>query len=183
MMKIKKKHIIIISATILLVGIGCFGIYAMTAGPNPAKQTSDEIFKYVSSEKFQTLERDKQRDYLRTSMQTRMNNNAATYAKLPLAEKPAYLDKVIDEMGTEMQRFSQLRQSGRDPNSTLARREPGPDDQQRAQQWQERRRQMSSPAGQRSRMESVSPEVSDFRKAIRERMRERGIGFGQGRGR
>ena len=178
MMKIKKRQAVIISAAVVAAAVSSFAVYSITSGPNPAKQSTEEITEYVSSEKFQNLERDERHDYFRTAMNSRTNAHAAAYAKLPVEEKPAYLDKVIDEMGTQRQQFSQLRRSRRDPNATARRREMGGDDEQRQQQ----RRQMRSPEGQRARMESVSPEVRDFRRAIRQRMRQRGIRRGRGRG-
>jgi hypothetical protein len=128
-----------------------------------------------------------------------MTSRAKEYFELPVEERVVYLDKVIDEMQSRRSEFrARRREFGGRREGRGERRREGEGRGERARfrrdgrdgrggqgrpRWRAGRRgRRWSPERRRARREFVDPRTrairAKFRKALRRRMRERGIQFG-----
>lgn len=182
----KRLIVILVGSCVVLASAGVF-TYAMwpVTAPDPVTQTRGQAVKYLASKEFSKLDPEKKQEYfdaawedrnywqrprdanltdeetknlrknIRPLFRRRMEQRLDKYFELPPAERTAYLDEVIDRI---QQRWS------RDPNR--ARRSG-------------RRRGRFTPGRVRGMIERTTPEqrakFDEFRKAMRKRMRERGV--------
>ncbi|MCK4752168.1 MAG: hypothetical protein KAS75_01885 [Planctomycetes bacterium] len=153
-----KNKILIISATILIVGSGSLAMLAKNrkgAIPKINIEEPNQIAEYFQSDEFRNLDPNARRVTARSVIRQIMTDSAEKYAQLPTEERIAYLDKVIDSMEGR-------RQEGRSREDRSDRR----------RRWRNRK-----PEDMRERRESIDPEtrekMSAFRRALRQRWRER----------
>lgn len=192
--------------TITVLGISAVLAGAVWAGlalfqePTPvAKSVADtplEVAQYMASEGFSKLSAEQKKEYfhkagekfdmgsyfsvrdqlteeqrrtlrqnMRPMFHNMMEDRVNKYFELPQEQREAYLDEMIDRM-QEMRRNHQANRRNRDAN----------------QSGQQRRRGIS-PERFKNRIEKSSPEDRakrvEFMKAMRERMKKRGISFGR----
>lgn len=182
-----KKNKTILTATALVIAMTVAVTLAVRhySKPNFAKMTPQQIRRYFDSNEFRDANEDKRREafeQMRDVMETRMVNQANEYAALSADQKTVYLDKIIDEMEARRAEFLAReandvnRPDVNDPNRFgFGRR--GPNMGQRPRVNPERRRERSSRVSADSMVKMMQ-----FRQDMMNRMQERGIQMGPGRG-
>jgi hypothetical protein len=190
----KKSKTILIAAIVLATGTAiavpiAFKYYSK---PDFAKMTQQQIRQYLDSNEFRDANEDKRRETFQQigeAMQARAEAQANEYFSLPDAQKTAYLDKIIDDRQARRAEF--LARDGNDANGPPDPnrfRRFGPRDpnfmQRQGQQARQFRR--PEPSRMRERSERIGTDtrikMAQFRQDIMNRMQERGIPMGPGRG-
>ena len=196
-MKVSRKSIIIVSVAALSVAAASI-IWLVARRPRVpdfSDKAPEQIAEYLRSEEFRNLDRDARRASAREAMFQMMTGRAKEYCELPVEERVAYLDKVIETMQSRRREFESRRREfeaqreGSDPGrrefeaqGEQVQSRFGARDGSQRQRWQGRwRGQRRSPERMRARTEFRDPKVraqmAKFREAIRERMMEQGIDF------
>jgi hypothetical protein len=188
----KKNKTILIAAIVLAAGIAIAVPIAVKhySKPDFAKMNRQQIREYFDSNQFRDANEDKRREIraqMGEAMQARMEAQANEYFALSSDQKTVYLDKIIDEMQARRAEFlardansppdpNRFRRFGpRDPNSP--RRQQGQQGRQFRMPEPSRKREMSSRMSADSRVK-----MDQFRRDMQDRMQERGIQMGPGRG-
>jgi hypothetical protein len=188
----QKNKIILIAAIVLATGIVIAVPITVKhySKPDFAKMNPQQIRQYFDSNQFRDANEDKRReirDEIGEAMRIRMETQANEYAALvDNTEKTAYLDKIIDDMQARRAEFAARDANGPpDPNRY---RRFGPRDpnfmQRQGQQGRQFRR--PEPSRMRERSERISADtrvkMNQFRRDLANRMQERGVQMGPGRG-
>lgn len=169
-MTTQNKWIITVCAIIAVFATGATAYYYLKPRvPDPAKMSSEQMFKYVQSQDFNNLKPEQRFAFFRNMADARTQE----YFKTPPQDRDKYLDKVIDDMQKYIPLFMQ-QQRGRDPNGM----------RQMAQRFRN-----ANPEQRRAFRETMDPvKMSmqrEFGAALFKRAMERGItmgGFGRGFG-
>jgi len=170
--------------------------------------SADSIASYCRSDEFTNLDPNTRRATVREDMGEMMIVRVREYFELPVEQRTAYLDKIIDARESRGREFGFGRRqfAGRGGRREFRRGEPGgrdggessrvdarnssgrrrpdriaaPDRRRRGPGQGGRRGRRPSPERMRARMERHDPvtraQMAKFREALRERMRQRGIG-------
>lgn len=120
-MKLNKKTIIVIASAAIGVSVVSFAFVKVVGDgslPNAAKQTRQEAWEFISSDKFRRLESEQRREYMRSMFDARREQGEQTameFFHTPDDMKNVFLDEQIKEM---MQRREEMRgfRRGLDPN-------------------------------------------------------------------
>jgi hypothetical protein len=192
----KNKTIIIVAAVVIAMAITVTMAVRHYSTPDFAKMTPQQIRQFVDSNQFRDANDDKRqemRDQIGEAMLTRAISQANEYAALKNEdEKTVYLDKVIDEMQARRAEFLARRDANDangppDPNRfrRFGPRDPNAPRRQMGQQ-QARQPRQPNPSRMRERSSRVSADdrvkMAQFRQDMQNRMQERGIQVGGGRG-
>ncbi len=164
-MKIGRKSIIIVSVAGLSVAAASI-VWLVARRPsvtNFSDKSPEQIAEYLRSDEFRNLDRDTRRTSAREAMGQMMTSTAKEYCELPVKERIAYLDKVIETMQSRRREFESRRREfeGRRESSEPGR--PG-------------RREFE---GSREGSESMRREFEARREQVLSRF---GAGDGRGRG-
>ncbi|MGD1043601.1 MAG: hypothetical protein ABR913_11175 [Sedimentisphaerales bacterium] len=190
----KKSKTILIAAIVLAAGVAIAVPIAIKhySKPDFTKMAPRQIREYFDSNQFRDANEDKRREIreqMGEAMQARMTAQANEYFSLPDAQKTAYLDKIIDDMQARRAEF--LARDANDANGPpdpnrfrrFGPRDPNSPRRQQALQQQFRR---PEPSRMRERSERISADtrvkMAQFRRDLQNRMQERGIQMGPGRG-
>ncbi len=177
-MKLKKKTVIIIALLAIAVSAAAGAIFwrSRLASNNPSKKSPEQLRTYLSSEKFRNLDEETRRKQFASLFRSRMLRPVKEYYALPEDQRTAYLDKTIDEM---QERFKQFRDNP--PRSRPRRADPND------RTARDRLQQMRNPENMRARSDYIDAEsrarMRQFRRDMRNRMRQRGINMPGRRGR
>ncbi|MBN1456352.1 MAG: hypothetical protein JW912_00690 [Sedimentisphaerales bacterium] len=210
-MKLKKKTFIVIAGAVIGVSAAGFSIIKFTGGgsmPNAARQTRQESWEFITSDKFRELEPEQRREYMRSMFGARREQSEQTameFFHTPDDMKNVFLDEQIRQMQQRREEMTEFRR-GLDPNDFgrmgfggrggfgrggfgggPGRGEDGQGqrgemtDEQRAER-ERAMRERSSQENQRVRSESSDPAVRImsrmYRQALRQRMMETGQSMG-----
>jgi hypothetical protein len=191
----KKNKTILIVAIILAAGIAIAVPIAVKhySKPDFTKMSPRQIREYFDSNQFRDANEDKRqeiREQMGEAMMARMTAQANEYAALSSDQKTVYLDKIIDDMQARRVEFL-----ARDANDANGPPDPnrfrrfGPRDpnfMRRQQGQQARQFRRPEPSRMRERSERISTDsrikMAQFRQDLQNRMQERGIQMGPGRG-
>ena len=201
-MRVSRKPIIIVSVAALSMAAAST-IWLVARRPRVSDfsdKNPEQIAEYLRSEEFRNLDRDARRASAREAMFQMMTGRAKEYCELPVEERVAYIDKVIETMqsrrsefearrrefegrreGSEPGRFWRREFEGRREGSDPGRREFeargeqvqsrfGAQDGSQRQRWRGGRR---SPERMRARTEFADPKVRAQMAKFREAIRER----------
>ena len=189
-MKVKLNKMLIIILIAAAVCVGAASSLWMIYGKDEvvldlSGKEPNEIAEILASDDFANLSREQRRDTMQQMMDTRIEE----YFSLPAEEQTAYLDKSIDEMqavrsafraGGGMRRFGS--DGGRDRQERNQTAEAGGQRQGSPDRARMRRGWWRNPEMRRARREFRDPrrraQRIKFFRAMRERMRERGMDFG-----
>ena len=184
-MKVNKRTIIIAAiASVCLAGASATVIVLRhkPSIPEPVNQTGEQLREFIKSDEFRNLQRRQQRRYIRRAMGVQMVKRAETYHQLPREKRIEYLDKTIDTMQKRREEFRSIRQqlrSQRMQSESQDQRNTADANSRRAWQQRSSRRRGFNIENMRARRESVDPkrraQMSKFRRALRDRMQQRGI--------
>jgi hypothetical protein len=186
----KNKTILIVA---LVVGTAITATLAVRhySKPDFAKMSPQQRREYFDSNEFRDSNEDKKREIreqMGEAMQARMEAQANEYFALSSDQKTVYLDKIIDEMQTRRAEFL-ARDANGPPDPNRFRRfgpadanrprfgQGGPNMRQRPRANPERRRERSSRMSADTRVK-----MDQFRRDMMNRMQERGVQIGPGRG-
>ena len=106
-MKVSRKSIIIVSVAALSVAAASI-VWLIIRRPsvtNFSNKSPEQIAEYLRSEEFRNLDRDTRRASAREAMGQMMTSQAKEYCELPMEERVAYLDKVIETMQSRRREF------------------------------------------------------------------------------
>lgn len=182
----KNNKTILIAAIVLAAGIAIAVPIAVKhySKPDLAKMPPREVREHSDSNQFRDANGNKRREMReQTGEATRANmeTQANEYTALPDAQKTIYLDKIIDDMeARRAERPARDTNGLPDPNRfrRLAPRDPNSMRQQMARRPEPTRtREMSSRMSNDTRVK-----MTQFRRDLMNRMRERGIQEGPGPG-
>jgi hypothetical protein len=191
----KKNKTILIAALVLAAGIAIAVPIAVKhySKPDFTKMSPRQIREYFDSNQFRDANEDKRREIreqMGEAMQARMEAQANEYFALSSDQKTVYLDKIIDDMQARRAEFM-----ARDANDANGPPDPnrfrrfGPRDpnfMRRQKGQQGRQFRMPEPSRMRERSERISADtrvkMNQFRRDMQDRMQERGIQVGPGRG-
>jgi len=195
----KKRKITLITAIVLFAGVAIAVPVAIKhySEPNFSNMNPRQIRQYFDSNEFRDANEDQRRlvrEKMRDAMEARMDKEVNGYFALPEGDqRTAYLDNIIDEMQARRAEFMANRDTNRfDPNRPFDPnrfRDPNrPFDPNRFNRFANGQRQQMNPEQMRDRAgggRSADSRVKQmqFRRAMADRMAQRGIqmGFG-GRG-
>lgn len=179
MTKKNKKITIAIIILLVITAIGVTMAVSHYSKPDFTKMTPQQIRQYFDSNQFRDANEDKRqemRDQMGEAMMARAEKQANEYAALSADEKTVYLDKIIDDMEARRAEFL-AREANGPPDPNFPRR-------QRGQQGRQFR--MPEPSRMRERSERIGTDtrvkMMQFRQDMMNRMQERGIQMGPGRG-
>ena len=175
----KKKKIIIPAALALGLALAGYAVYRSQSKkmPDPKKQSQDQIVAQLQSQQFRQLDSQDRRQYARSAIGEILTRHAENYTALPVEQRTAYLDQVIDDMQGYLEQMRQQRRQRRAENPDAA---PTPrNDERPSRDAQGRRGRHRDPQTRRARSENIDPKtralISQFFQAIRARMQQRGI--------
>ena len=192
----KKNKTILIVAIVLAAGTAIavtMTVRHYNSKPDFTKMTPQQIRQFVDSNQFRDANEDKRReirDEMGEAMMARMETQANEYAALRDDAKTVYLDKIIDEMQARRAEF--LARDANDANGPpdpnrfrrFGQRDPNSPRRQMGQQARQFR--MPEPSRMRERSERTGTDtrikMAQFRQDLMNRMQERGIQMGPGRG-
>jgi hypothetical protein len=215
----RKSKTILIATVVLAAGMAIAVPIAVRhfSKPDFSKMNPRQIREYFDSNQFRDANEDTRRqmgEQIGEAMRARMESQVKGYFALAEENRTAYLDKIIDEMQARRAEFLAGRDANRPPDANgppgfgppdanrFARFGPPDADgfrrfgQRGANAGQQRPR--PNPERMRERSERISADtrvqMMQFRRALRERMEQRGIqgpmrgpggrgGFGPGPGR
>ncbi len=168
-MKAQTKWVIAggaVIAIITAVSAGYYFISSASAGPDPAKMSSEQVRTYVQSPDFNSMPRRERHEFFEKVMDARVTG----YFNTPQENREEYLDRIIDDM--QKYRPTNFGQRPRDPN--------------RMRQWQQGR-QNATADQRRLRREMRDPVKESMRReffdALQSRAEARGTQMGPGPGR
>lgn len=157
------RMIAIIAAVLVAASASAWLIWGRGSLPNPSKMDRDQFREYVQSDAFRNAPDDQRREFFGTFMRENIMKQVNDYYNLPEDRRQDYLDKTIDEMVAMRERFRQNRPEGQEPRQRDANRP----------------RQAPDNSQIRQRSENISGEdrakMTAFRKALNDRMQERGM--------
>ena len=197
-----KTAVIVVFVALTVVAIGAAGSWLFwlrePTAPDPVRQRPEEIVKYLASDDYSRMPEASRRDYFEKVRQLRAEHGGdflpidrltenelesfgrnvrpfsrqrgedriEKYFSLPPEQRVAYLDQAIDRMQARMaQRRTQPSRQGSAASGGRGGRRGG----------------FMTPARLRNRIEKTEPikraKSVEFRKAMRKRMKERGITF------
>ncbi|MGA2322503.1 MAG: hypothetical protein ABSG22_01485 [Sedimentisphaerales bacterium] len=185
----KKNKTILIVALVIGAAITVTMAVSHYSKPDFTKMSPRQIREYFDSNQFRDANEDKRqemREQMGEAMQARMEAQVNEYFSLPDEKKTAYLDKIIDDM--EARRAEFLARDANGPPDPNRFRRFGPRDpnfmQRQGQQARQFRR--PEPSRMRERSERIGTDtriqMAQFRQDLMNRMQERGIQMGPGRG-
>jgi len=169
---------ILIASAVIAVSAtaGTLFWHARSAANALSKKSPEQLMEYFRSEEFHNLDENARREQLAAMFRNRMLRPVKEYYALPEDQRTAYLDKTIDERQERFRQFRdnppRFRTRRSDPNDRSAR---------------DRSRRMRSPENTRARSDYINAEtraeMMQFRRDMRNRMRQRGIDMPRRRGR
>lgn len=188
-MKTNKKLIITISAVLISLAAGSvvWQVGRQPELPDVTGKKPEQILEYFQSDEFRNLDPNTRRDYARRAFGQMMTQRAKEYCELPPEERTAYLDELIDDMQSRRREFESRRgEFGPRPRGRGFMRprngeQGGEQDggQDGEQDRRPPRRPRRGPEDMRARRERIDPtsraQMSAFRRAMGERMRQRGM--------
>ena len=192
----KKSRSILITIIILAAGMAIAVPLAISYHNKHdfSKMTPQQIRQFFDSNEFRDANEDKRREIrqeMQDAMEKRMENQANEYAALTPDAKTVYLDKIIDDMQARRAEFLARRDANDangppDPNRFRRFGPRDPNSPRRQMGQQARAFRPPEPSRTRQRSERVSTDtrmkMAQFRQDLMNRMQERGIQMGPGRG-
>jgi hypothetical protein len=88
-------------------------------------KSADEIAEYLRSDEFRNLDPNARRATVRQAMGEMMTGRVREYFELPMEQRTAYLDKVIDDMESRPREFGRREFAGRGGPREFRRGESG----------------------------------------------------------